>query len=382
MPVSWVDLPPAPQENSSNQSKSRNVLARVTKCFLPFLKELEGTARDTASIVSNRTGSALDVKEKSPTAAAKARSKASSLKAPKKQWKPVLTINPEAFDEKMARALAAGRERMFWVCDFDRTVTHCFLEDGSKSLDCHDILASIPKITPECKAKMEEMMDYYYPIEIHPTMTKEEKIPHMVEWYTKVNLLLGAQNLTRDDVVAAVAGCANFRIRAGVEEAFGLAYKKNIPLIIVSAGLGNVIEEIVRQHICMPTGADVEQHNSVKRNEWPNVRVLSNTIQWDADGNQSGWSEPLLHMYNKSLQDAPAEIKAMLKGRDVGILSGDGTGDLTMAHGVETTDVLKFGFLNEKVGARMGKYIGCEGYDRVVLDDADFSMMLEVLRRI
>jgi len=285
---------------------------------------------------------------------------------------PLLTVNPPEWREKVQHAMKGGADNIFWVCDFDRTLTKCFLEDGNRSLDCHDILASIPKITPECKQIMEEMMEYYYPIEIHPTMTREEKIPYMVEWYAKVNFLLNRQNLEKADVAAAVAGCTNFRIRQGVEEAFKLAYEMNIPIIIVSAGLGNVIEEVVRQRIPMPEGA--------KDVSWPNVRVLSNTIQWDADERQCGFSEPLIHMYNKSLQDAPTEIRDMIKGRSVGMLCGDGLGDLTMAHGHQTTDVLKFGFLNEKVEERLPKYVAPDAYDCIVLNDGDFDSVLELLR--
>jgi len=299
-------------------------------------------------------------------------------------WNPVLTVNPEAWKAKVANALESGRDGLYWVCDFDRTVTRCFLDNGERSLDCHDILASIPKITHHCKTCMEEMMEYYYPIEIHPTMTREEKIPYMVEWYTKVNFLLQDQNLTRADVAHAVKSCKSFKLRDGVEEAFGLAYTKGIPLIIVSAGLGNVIEEVIRQRIRMPVQTDVEggANHDASSNDWPNVRVLSNTILWDEDGHQCGFSEPLIHMYNKSLQDAPDTIKTMLEGRKVGLLSGDSTGDLTMAHGIDSTDVLRVGFLNEKVEERLPKYIGRDCYDRVVLNDGNWETLLEILRKI
>lgn len=286
----------------------------------------------------------------------------------------VLTVDPARWDSKVEHALEAGANSTFWVCDFDRTVTRCFLDNGHRSLDCHDILASIPKITADCKQAMEDMMAYYYPIEIHPTMSREEKIPHMVEWYTKVNELLAAQKLTRDDVVSAVANCKDFAIRDGVVKAFQLALQKGIPIIVVSAGLGNIIEEVIRQRIPMPDGTTGKV--------WPNVRVLSNTLQWDEHGEFAGFSEPLIHMYNKSLQDAPSEIRRMIDGRHVGILTGDGIGDLTMAHGHNATEVLKFGFLNEKVEDRMPKYIGCDGYDRIVLNDGTFQPVLNFIRRL
>jgi len=148
---------------------------------------------------------------------------------------------------------------------------------------------------------MEEMMEYYYPIEIDPSMSRESKIPHMVEWYAKVNYLLSTQDLTRDDVAEAVARCHDFQLRAGVEEVFSILAKKDIPVIIISAGLGNVIEEVIRQRIA--------QTNGTLGESWPNVRVLSNTMLWDEDGTFVEFSEPQIHMYNKSLQDAPCDVK-------------------------------------------------------------------------
>jgi len=116
---------------------------------------------------------------------------------------------------------------------------------------------------------------------------------------------------------------------------------------------------------------------------WNNVRVLSNTMIWDENGDFCKFSDPLIHMYNKTLQDAPADLKKMIEGRNVCILCGDGLGDLTMAHGHETTDVLKFGFLNEKIHDRMPKYIAPDGFDSVILNDGDWSTVLaDVLRKI
>lgn len=298
----------------------------------------------------------------------------SNVILPRIEYNLVVTVNPPAWERKVQHVLEAGHEKVFLVLDFDRTVTRCFLEDGSKSLDCHDILASIPKITRDCRQKMEDMMEKYYPIEIHPTMTREEKVPYIAEWYSMVNALLAAQNITRDDVSAAVAGCKRFCLRSGVQEVFGIANRRRIPIVILSAGLGNVIEEVILQKIWTPQGK--------KGDDWPNVRVLSNTLQWDENGNHTGFSEPLIHMYNKSLQDAPGDLRKLIEGRHVGILCGDAVNDVHMAQGHETSELLKVGFLNEKAEQRLPNYIGPGGYDRVVLYDGTYEPVLEVLRRL
>jgi len=287
----------------------------------------------------------------------------------------VLTVNPQAWEAKVQKAIEAGSNRIFCVFDFDRTMTKCFLEDGSASLCSHDILGSIPKITTACKNAMDEASDFYYPIETDVHMSRAEKIPHMEKWYAHTNDCLASQNITRADMINAVAGCENFCVRKGVEEAFQILHDKGIPVIIISAGVGNVIEEVVRQCIAKTNGPLSET--------WPNVRVLSNNMLWDNDGQFVDFSDPLIHMFNKSLQDAPVDVRQMLDGRDIGILCGDGLGDLTMAHGVESTDILKFGFLNEKVQDRLPKYTGPDGFDRVILNDGGWGAILDdVLRKI
>jgi 5'-nucleotidase len=293
---------------------------------------------------------------------------------PQISWNPVVTVNPVTWSTKVQRMVQAGKDKTFIVIDFDRTITKCYLEDGGRALDCHDILASCPKITWGCKRMMELLMDKYYPIEIDAKMTKEEKIPHMVEWYKLVNQLLAAQDLTRDDVETAVRGCTDFRLRNGVEELFQIAHRNGIPVIVVSAGLGNVIEEVIRQCIRKPSGE--------VGTPWENVRVLSNTLLWNAEGRFKGHSEPLIHMFNKSLQDAPTSLKHMIAGRHVGLLCGDGLGDLTMADGHDTTTVLRVGFLNEKIDERLEQYCAENAYDRVVLNDGTYEPVLEVLRQL
>merc|ERR1712000_246988 len=151
-------------------------------------------------------------------------------------------------------------------------------------------------------------------------MSREEKIPHMVEWYRLVNQLLMSQDLTCEDVAMAVTGCRDFRLRSGVEEVFKIAHKNGIPIIVLSAGLGNVIEEVIKQCIRKPSGEI--------GTAWKNVRVLSNTLIWNRKGHHQGFSEPLIVMFNKGLRAAPSDIKEMLRGRGVGILCGDGLGDL------------------------------------------------------
>jgi 5'-nucleotidase len=287
---------------------------------------------------------------------------------------PVVTADPRQWARKVARLVEAGKDGLVFIVDFDRTITKCFLENGQRSLDCHDILASGGEISWACKRTMEVLMEKFYPIETDPHMTNEDKSQHMVEWYELVHALLVSQKLTREDVRKAVAECKDFRLRAGVEELFQFAFCHGIPIVVLSAGLGNVIEEVIRQRFRKPDGKTGEP--------WENVRVLSNTLLWDDEGRHQGFSQPIIQPFNKSLQDAPEDLRSFIEGRHVAIVAGDGMGDVNMAHGHDTTEVLKLGFLNERIDERLATYTGPDAFDRVVLNDGGFEPILEVLRSL
>ena len=72
--------------------------------------------------------------------------------------------------------------------------------------------------------------------------------------HTVCNEWLGRQGLTADHVEKAVESCDHFRFWPGVEELFQSAYCVEIHVVILSAGAGNIIEEVVRQRIRKPSG--------------------------------------------------------------------------------------------------------------------------------
>lgn len=217
-------------------------------------------------------------------------------------------------------------------------------------------------------------MDKYHPIQTNTRMTKEEKVPYMEEWIQLVNQLLLAQGLTRGDVESAVRNCMDFRLRNGVQELFQIAHSNNIPLIIVSAGHANVIEEVICQCI--------KKSNGELGTPWDNLLILSNSMLWSHEGRHVGFSEPHLHMFNKDLRAAPPRLQKLIEGRHSGILCGDTLGDLTMATGHSTTSLLKVGFLNDKIDERIEHYCRETAYDRVILGDGTFEPLLEVLRQL
>lgn len=47
---------------------------------------------------------------------------------------------------------------------------------------CADIIDNCKLVTEECRQKLLQLKNKYYPIEIDPQLSMEEKYPFMVEW--------------------------------------------------------------------------------------------------------------------------------------------------------------------------------------------------------
>ncbi|NXB52936.1 5NT3B nucleotidase, partial [Leucopsar rothschildi] len=250
------------------------------------------------------------------------------------------------------------------ISDFDMTLSR-FGCNGRRCPTSHNILDTSRVISEDGKKKLKDLFHYYYPIEIDPNQTLEEKRPLMVEWWTKAHELLVQQKIHKDDI-AQIVRESEAMLRDGFKEFFDQLHKNNIPLFIFSAGVGDVLEEIIRQ-------ANVF---------YSNVNVVSNYMDFDDDGVLTHFKGPLIHTYNKnnSVLQGTGYFQ-QLSTRTSIILLGDSMGDLTMADGVPSVEnILKIGFLNDKVEERRGKYL--DSYDIVLERDETLDVVNGILRYI
>ncbi|KAK4359882.1 hypothetical protein RND71_022111 [Anisodus tanguticus] len=90
----------------------------------------------------------------------------------------------------------------------------------------------------------------------------------MEEWWGKTHALLIEGGLTQKAIQNSVAK-ATIAFRDGVTELFELLEEKGVPVLIFSACLADMIEEVLKQKV----------HRSFK-----NVRIVSNRMVFDENG--------------------------------------------------------------------------------------------------
>ncbi|XP_019522664.1 PREDICTED: 7-methylguanosine phosphate-specific 5'-nucleotidase isoform X2 [Hipposideros armiger] len=257
-----------------------------------------------------------------------------------------------------------GGDRLQVISDFDMTLSR-FAYNGKRCPSSYNILDNSKIISEECRKELKALLHHYYPIEIDPHRTIEEKLPHMVKWWTKAHDCLCQQKIQKFQI-AEVVRESNAMLREGYKTFFNTLDQNNIPLLIFSAGIGDILEEIIRQMKVFH----------------PNIHIVSNYMDFDKDGFLQGFKGQLIHTYNKnSSVFENSGYFQQLKGRTNIILLGDTMGDLTMADGVPGVEnILKIGFLNDKVEEQRESYM--DAYDIVLEKDETLDVVNGLLKHI
>ncbi|XP_066878096.1 7-methylguanosine phosphate-specific 5'-nucleotidase isoform X2 [Kogia breviceps] len=240
-----------------------------------------------------------------------------------------------------------------------------FAYNGKRCPSSYNILDNSKIISEECRKELKALLHHYYPIEIDPHRTIKEKLPDMVEWWTKAHELLCQQKIQKFQI-AQVVRESNAMLRDGYKTFFNTLSQNSVPLFIFSAGVGDILEEIMRQ----------------RKVFHPNIHIVSNYMEFDEDGFLKGFKGQLIHTYNKNSSVCEnSGYFEQLQGKTNILLLGDSMGDLTMADGVPGVEnILKIGFLNDKVEERRERYM--DSYDIVLEKDETLDVVNGLLQHI
>eukprot|EP00854_Cymbomonas_tetramitiformis_P007218 gene7218-8600_t len=276
----------------------------------------------------------------------------------------VLIPNPNDFHRKKQCILDGGLDKLQVIADFDRTITKSFV-NGKRGASCHGVMESLQSLSDEYREATEALFNKYFPIETSPNLTKEEKIPIMTEWYGQAHALLLKEGITEEHISSAVR-TANLELREGWPQLMQTLQSHQVPLLVFSAGIANVIHEVFAQKF---------------GNVSSTTHIISNWLSFSDTGCVEGISEPLIHMFNKdSRHTKGTDYHKSVEARCNVILLGDGLGDITMAEGISHNEVLKVGFLNDSVDKLLPKYT--DVFDVIIVNDGSMEFVNDLIREI
>ncbi|XP_034705484.1 7-methylguanosine phosphate-specific 5'-nucleotidase A isoform X3 [Vitis riparia] len=253
----------------------------------------------------------------------------------------VVVPHPHLLHAKISSIRMAGHSKLQIIADFDATLTKYWV-NGCRGQSSHGLLQ---QGNPEYDVKRRELYDYYHPLEISPSIPIEEKAKLMEEWWGKTHALLIEGGLTYDAITKSVAN-SMITFREGVVELFEFLEARDIPVLIFSAGLADVIEETI--HV-----------------------LNKNEHALDMAG-------PLHDELGDS--DGPNEDSASVKKRTNVLLLGDHIGDLGMSDGLDYETRISVGFLNDNVEKSLDSYR--KAFDLVYLNDGPMWGVVKLVSQL
>ena len=229
-----------------------------------------------------------------------------------------MIINPKVKDNLPIENL----DNLYVVADFDRTITN-----GS-SKTSWSILANSNLVPKSYVTERQALYDYYRPIEISDKADYSYKTKMMKEWFKKHIELFVKYKISKQVFEEAATNLRIMEFRPYAREFIEFLHNNNIPIIIISAGIGNFIESFLEHNNC----------------NFDNVYISSNKIIFKNDI-AVGVGENIIHSFNKNEVSLTNDILDKIKNRDNVILLGDQVSDLNMVDKNKHKSVISIGFL-------------------------------------
>lgn len=236
------------------------------------------------------------------------------------------------------------------ITDFDRTLT---TKESEPSMG---IVAKY--LGGEYLQERTKTFNYYRPLELDYTIEKNEKKEIMKEWANKSFSLL-SKYLTEDVVNKALEN-VDIHLRVGAKDFLVKMNNMNIPVIIMSSGVGNIVKAFLEKEGCL----------------FDNIKIISNFFEFENEKAHIDLSG-IMATSNKEHKKIPENIRKLIEEKENALLFGDLIEDIKMANEEKLSNTITFGFLDANVEDNLEEFNN--NFDVVLAGDEDFDSIKQVL---
>ena len=273
--------------------------------------------------------------------------------------------NNKNLEQLKSKIKQTGYQNLHILSDFDGTLT-CGVTNGVKAPAIISLLRDGNYLTKDYAEKAHALFNKYHPIETDVKVPVAKKKKAMQKWWELHYKLLIKSGLTKSDLKHIVES-GHIKFRDGVPEFLDFLYKKNIPLVVFSAGgCGEAIKLFFKK---------------IKKN-YPNVFFVINRFNWNKQGRAISIKPPIIHSMNKDktiIKKIP-NIYSSIKNRKNVILIGDSIGDIKIIEGFNCANLLKIGFLNFNYNESIKEYTN--NFDVVLDEEANFDFINSLIQEL
>lgn len=269
----------------------------------------------------------------------------------------IISRSSELNEKILSIKNAGGLNSLHVIADYDATITKRFVY-GKKIQGSFALLRKPGFLTPDYPKKDEAMFDLYHPLELDTKMSLDEKKKHMQDWWEQ-HLQLVIDCGLRVDTLHDIVASNDASFRDFIHDFFSFMHTNTIPLLIFSAGLGDIINGFLKKEGFFSS----------------NVHVISNFFATNTAGDIVGFKDQIVHTHNKSeTQLEKTDFGNEIKERKNVVLLGDQLADLAMSEGLVHDTIIRIGFLNEKEDELLPLFK--EKFDIIITNDGSFEAVM------
>ena len=218
------------------------------------------------------------------------------------------------------------------LTDFDGTLTMREKGHGDSFSVLRDVMSE------EGQQYSDGIYAKYGPKEYDFSISATERDSLMREWWVEEFDGVTRYKVNKDDIKKAAAS-DTLVLRPYVKELFVLAEENDIPILILTAGVANIIEyKLAKEGLI-----EIDDTGNIVNK---NIKVVGNKFKYDNEGYIIGTIPPLVYTMNKYdiMKSLDKNIHA-----DTAFVLGDHPADINMCDPVNHKEVISFGFLNNKI---------------------------------
>lgn len=252
-----------------------------------------------------------------------------------------------------------GADQLLVISDFDGTLTSA--RRNGAVVGSNAVIRRTNVLGEEFGRRSLELSAEYHAYEVDPDLSPARRHALMAEWHARTIAMLIEFGLTRGHVSIA-AGSLSSYIRQYTDTLLHLLRERRVPLIVMSAGHGDIIEGALTAY-----GAAMDH-----------VRICANRYVFGVDGRVTGVVQPAIHSCQKDGAMLRQRLgdDAVISRRNV-VIVGDNLTDLAMVDDLACENVIKIGLLSENVERQLPAFRAA--FDVVVLGDGSLLPVTAIL---